>query len=763
MRSRFFCTVGLAALLFAVVGAEDCKDDASCKLWAEKNYCKSPIMSEAKKKATCPILCGFCKPPLNAGGQGQNGGGQVVVNPNAPKHPLFAESIDEQKQPCTSFYDYACGGYIQKNVPKNGESRSVFFDLSRRVMEKEMDAVFGNKSTKSKAVQAMRMFRDKCMNTQVLDKEKTKTLQAQIEELGKIPMFEQNWQLSPDGIVGGLHKLAKFTGQSFLFEMELSPKNRGPPRPIFSLANLVLKKPEMYTEAEYKEQMDALIDFIVEFMGLLGGDLKSASTYDQVSTAVMEAIDLEKKIAEVFVSESLNDERTLDTTFATTKKIADLKATAANFDWAVWLDQHPLLQDPEIKAYLAADPPIFIHTEEAFKKVLALVTAEGRITANYLGIRFVLQQIPYLDSRFADAAYRFASKLDNGISRSSRRQECFETIKSSFPLVVDYVFVDANLKKETQQAATELVDKLREGLATMLRAEKNWMDERNRAYAIQKLGNMKEIVGAVELARDPAKLDAEYTGLQFTKNDKYTQMAAQVKTAAAQRMYKGLVSVEVSDMGEQHADNVNPAYLYGMNQLFIPAAVLEQSFFNPKDPIALLYGSLGFVIGHEMSHGFDSQGANFDASGLKRKWWSAESEQKFNDQSQCVVSAYGDQTDPTTNKQLDGDRTLVENLADAGGIRAAFAAFTAASTGVAEVGVPGYPQLSKEQAFFLRYATVMCSNLEKPLAEQMADEDEHAPARFRVNTVLANFPEFAKAFKCEAGSPMAPAESCSAW
>ncbi|KAI6197429.1 hypothetical protein M3Y94_01223200 [Aphelenchoides besseyi] len=539
-----------------------------------------------------------------------------------------------------------------------------------------------------------------------------------------------------------LPKMTNYTGMNFLFDVELSPKERGAQRLFFSASNLILKKAEMYVEPEYSQQLAALNAFVVEFMGTIGADLASTSTYETVKTAVDNALKLEAQIAQILIDEQVTDEQTLETTMSNPKTIDELKALGANLDWTKYLTDHPMLQDAEVKAYVQANPPIFIHTPEAIKQTLAAIDAKKKEAADYLMIRFILQQIPYLDERFSDSAYRFAWKL-------TEKVECFELIKRNFPLVVDYLYVEKFLNKKVLGKATELIDKLRQGLAVMLRSEENWMDPSNRAYAIQKLGNMKE-------------LDKKYENVVFGKNDKYTAMAAKIKLIEEARTYQSLIRAGGEYDKSTRADNTNPSHIYENNQIFIPAAVLEKSFVDFDLPSSLVYGSLGFIIGHELTHAFDAKGSEFDASGLRRKWWSETTNTEYEDRSQCLIDAYEQEEEPQTQKPVDGQLTQNENIADAGGLRAAFTSFNL-NTERKDGPIAGFDDLNANQQFFVRFAINHCANLDRSYQEHLMETDPHTFSAARVNVVLRNYPEFAKAFQCPSGSPMNPEEQCSLW
>jgi endothelin-converting enzyme/putative endopeptidase len=206
----------------------------------------------------------------------------------------------------------------------------------------------------------------------------------------------------------------------------------------------------------------------------------------------------------------------------------------------------------------------------------------------------------------------------------------------------------------------------------------------------------------------------------------------------------------------------NASYQPSLNSIFIPAAVLRPPFFSRTAPFGQNYGAIGRTIGHEMSHGFDDNGRKYDAVGNVRSWWTPEVSAAFDSRTQCLVDQYSSYT-VSGGVHLDGKLELGENIGDLGGMRVAFRAFQlakAAGGGQVIVGPHGF---TDEQEVFVAYAQSRCSLVNDEQARVWATTDPHAPDQYRVNGVMLNLPEFARAFGCPLGSPMAPASRCEIW
>lgn len=192
----------------------------------------------------------------------------------------------------------------------------------------------------------------------------------------------------------------------------------------------------------------------------------------------------------------------------------------------------------------------------------------------------------------------------------------------------------------------------------------------------------------------------------------------------------------------------------------IPAAILQDVFFNGSRPNYLNYGAIGAVIGHEITHGFDDEGAQFDAEGNLKNWWTNITEEQFNNKSECFVEQYGSINDTRVYLNLNGKNTLGENIADNGGIKEAFLAFK--RRGGNDKLLPGL-DFTREQLFFIAYANTWCSLTRNEKLRQNILYDPHSPPKYRVNVPLANYEDFARVWNCPADSPMRKQDPCILW
>jgi endothelin-converting enzyme/putative endopeptidase len=204
-----------------------------------------------------------------------------------------------------------------------------------------------------------------------------------------------------------------------------------------------------------------------------------------------------------------------------------------------------------------------------------------------------------------------------------------------------------------------------------------------------------------------------------------------------------------------------------MNDINFPAGILQPPFYDKSATNATNYGHIGAVVGHELTHGFDDQGSQFDGKGNLHDWWTPQDKKNFVERTSCLVNEYG-QFDATTGVKVNGKLTLGENTADNGGARLALMALMARE---ALSGLPGAKtaeqksesKYTTQQQFFIAFAQNWCTNERPQFLRMLAQTDPHSPDAIRVRGVLVNMPQFAKAFGCKEGQPMAPAKSCRVW
>jgi predicted metalloendopeptidase len=314
-------------------------------------------------------------------------------------------------------------------------------------------------------------------------------------------------------------------------------------------------------------------------------------------------------------------------------------------------------------------------------------------------------------------------------------------------------FVKTAFSGASKQKALELVGEIENEMAKDIRSAA-WMTPATKEQALAKLRAVANKIGYPDKWRD-------YSSVKIERGD-YFGDAVRAREFEIQRNFHKIGKpVDKAEWG-MTPPTVNAYYSPPMNNINFPAGILQPPFYNPTAGDAVNYGSIGAVIGHELTHGFDDQGRKYDGEGNRRDWWTADDAKAFESRADCIASEYGNFS-PVEGVKLNGKLTLGENSADNGGIRLAYMVLMdrlAVSTGQPLATKDGF---TPQQQFFLGYAPMWCENSTEESSRVRAATDPHSPGRFRVNGVLQNVQEFGEAFACKVGEPMVADQPCRVW
>jgi putative endopeptidase len=379
-----------------------------------------------------------------------------------------------------------------------------------------------------------------------------------------------------------------------------------------------------------------------------------------------------------------------------------------------------------------------------------ILTAAGlEQVKQYLEWRVLEADAEHVDKPMNDEEFHFHRTVLEGQVRDRADDPfwCLLDTRGWFGFELAQHYVQGFVASDVKPTATDLVESVRSAMRANF-SQVSWLDDATRAAAQQKLDLLLPKVGYPDTWPT--------SSVSFGAADSYLDMAVELvqhaEDDAAARLSGPVDRTEFWASPEI----TNAFYSPDRNDITIPVAVLQEPFFDGARPMAFSYGALGAVIGHELSHAFDSDGRHFDGVGTLTDWWTADAAGEFQTRVQCLVDQYsGYEALPGLN--VDGKSTVNENIADLGGLKLAYAAFEATAPGKAS------GKFSAEQQFFLSYAQLWCSSVSDQAAAERLAIDPHSPPKFRVNGVVRNLPEFAQAFSCPAGAPLAPADRCNVW
>jgi putative endopeptidase len=427
------------------------------------------------------------------------------------------------------------------------------------------------------------------------------------------------------------------------------------------------------------------------------------------------------------------------------RRLEEVRGIAPHFDWARFLALHG---HPAAQEISMAQPGFFREFGRQF------ATAKIADWRAYLRTRLLDTMAPYLATPFAAQHFEFHKKIVQGVpTQPARWKQVLDTFNATpAHAAMGKLFVDTHLPADAKPRALAMVADLRAAFRARIERAA-WMGDDTRRAALDKLDRMAAKIGYPDRWPD-------LSGLAFDPAD----YAGNVRAAwrFAQRREDAKLDQAV-DRGEWHspAHEINARYYPQTNEIVFPAPMLLPPAFDPAQDPALNYAVLGVIIGHEMTHGFDDQGAQFGADGRLQQWWSADDRHRFTALGTRVAERYS-KFEIAPGKPVNGQLTLGENIADLGGLAIAYDALMLAQAKSPQARIDG---LSQPQRFFLRYASIWRNKTRPEFAELRLKTDPHAPDEFRAIAPIADMPAFSQAFSCKPDDAMwtTPAARIGVW
>ena len=635
----------------------------------------------------------------------------------------------------TDFYEYACGGWIKNNPLKPEYARFGTFDQllennqeQLRVLIEELSATpheAGSVAGKIGALYAMGLDSTK-LNADGVAPIK--------EELAAINALATKSDVSK--MVATLHK----EGMAPFFALFVGADEKNSAMNIVQLyqAGIGMGDRDYYLlEDEGSAKMrDAYRAYINKLFTLAG------SSPEQADAAVDAVMKIEKAIAEIsYGREDLRDSQ------KNYNKLAyeDFKQIESPLDWDVYFESMGLAGLKELDAKQ-------INFYKDMNKALQNTTVDEQ--KYYLAFNLLSAAAPYLSDDFVDADFEFYGKVMSGKQEQQPRwKRSLNTVNGALGEAVGEMYVEKYFPASSKEKMLTLVGNLQTALSERINGLE-WMSDTTKAKAQEKLAAFTVKIGYPDKWRD-------YSGLEI-KDDSYW---ANVRRSNIFDMAYQLAGVDKPvDKSRWHMNpqTVNAYYNPTTNEICFPAAILQPPFFNPDADDAVNYGAIGVVIGHEMTHGFDDQGRNYDKDGNLIDWWTAEDAVRFKERADKLVDQY-DQIIVIDTLHANGRFTLGENIADHGGLLVAHQAYLNSLKGK-ETPAP-IDGFTNEQRFFLGYATLWGQNIRPEEIRRRTKIDPHSLGKWRVNAALRNIAPFYAAFDIKEGDPMfmAPADRVVIW
>ncbi len=641
--------------------------------------------------------------------------------------------MDKSADPCEDFYKYSCGGWQKLNpIPADQSSWSVFGKLTDGV-ERHLWALLleaGRPGAPPLEKQLGDYFAA-CMDEKTLEAKGSSPLKETLAALEAVKTKAE--------LAGWVAQANLSTGSPLLFRFDSEQDASDSTQYLTALyaGGLGLPDRDDYLDKDPRsvEIRARYVPHVEALLALLGDEPAAAKA------AAQKILRLETALAKASLTRV---ERRDPYKVFHKQSVAQLAKLAPAFDWRAYFAGVGL---PAIRT-LNVSQPKFV------QQLNALLAKEPLADLKtYLRWRLVDQMAEHLSRAFVEEDFAFNRKFLRGAQELAPRwKRCVQYADRDLTHALGQLFVKKNFSPQLREKTLVMVQEIQREMGKDLETL-DWMSPATRKQARRKLDGMANKLGYPEVWRD-------YAAVTVTRDD----FAGNVSRAAGFEVRRRLGRIgKAIDRKEWSVgpQEVNAYYDAQLNDMNFPAGVLQPPLFDARMDDAPNYGDTGATVGHELTHGFDDEGRQFDAAGNLKDWWTPKDAAEFNRRAKCISDQYSSYL-AVDDIHVNGKLTLGEDVADLGGLLLAYRAWKTHTAGQTLHPIDG---LTPEQRFFVGYAQWACASIRPETSRLYARIDPHSPPKYRVNGLVVNIPEFAAAFSCKAGQAMTkpPEAVCKVW
>jgi putative endopeptidase len=666
----------------------------------------------------------------------------VAQTPSATEKPprllpgLDKSLIDTTADPCVDFFQYACGNFPKLYPIPNDRSGygtgAIIAEYTEYTLHEMLEKAASGGTSRTPNEQKIGDFYASCLNTGAIDQKGLKPLQPELDRIARLKSKKElssllaHYQLIGVGSFLGFGELQDFKDA----RRQIAVVDQGglglPERDYYFRTGDVPEK----TRKQY-------VEHITNMLKLLG------EPEPQAASDAQKIMQLETALAKV--SLDITSQRDPKKVYHL-MPVTELEKLSPVVEWRRFLAEAGA---PSVQELNVTNP-------DFFKGLNALIDSTGLDTIKTYLRWQLIHSTPSdaLPAAFDKEVFDFyGKKLRGQPEQRARWKRCVQATDGALGEALGQVYVAQEFSPANKQATLQMVHDIEAAMDQDLNTL-DWMSPATKVRAKEKLQAVADKIGYPDHWRD-------YSKLTVVRDDAYGNVIRAIEFENRRQLAKIGKPVDRGEWGMSPA-TVDAYYNGSMNDINFPAGILQSPFYDKNSPDAVNYGHVGAVVGHELTHGFDDEGRQFDANGNLSDWWTSEDAKKFEEKADCEVNEYGSFV-VVDDVKVNGRLTLGENTADNGGLRLAFMALLAdAKRKNIDLNKKedGYTPI---QQFFLAHGQNWCGASRPESLRLQAQTDPHSYRKYRVNGVVQNMPEFGKAFGCKAGQPMMPANACRVW
>ena len=643
---------------------------------------------------------------------------------------LDVTSMDRSVDPCADFFQYSCGGWIRNNpIPPDQSSWSLYAKMQDENLIRLrgiLEAAAAPDANRNPAAQKIGDYYASCIDEKAIEAKATAPLKPDLDRIAKINSKSEIADIA-----------AAMVDDNVLFRFGSTQDFRDASQVIAEADQGGLGLPDrdyyLKDDAKSVELRKAYVAHVQKMFELLGDQPAAAAAEGQTVMRIETAL-AQGSMTRVDRREPKNLDHKMTS--------GELETISPDFRWQVYFTKVGL---PSLASLNVASPGFF----KAMNQELDKESLTDWKT--YLRWHLVHANAPFLSSSFLNENFAFYGKTLRGQQELQPRwKRCTEYVDVNLGEALGQVYVEKYFGPAAKQEALKMVKEIQAAMEQDINSLP-WMSAATRQQALVKLHGMANKIGYPDKWRDYGKLEVvrgdELGNVKRSREFEFDRQLAKIGKPL--------------DRGEwgMTPPTVNAYYDPQMNDINFPAGVLQPPAFDPKSDAAPNYGDTGGTIGHELTHGFDDEGRQFDAQGNLRDWWTEDDEKEFVKRASCISDQYSTYT-IIDDIKINGKLTLGEDTADLGGLILAYMAWQTDTKGEKLQPLDG---LTPEQRFFVGYGQSWCGQSRDETKRLRATVNPHSPEKYRANGVVSNMPEFQQAFHCKAGSPMVNQNRCRVW